>query len=45
MSLYDEGHTVAGWTGFSIATAGSGGAGVGVCTASLPLVVGGGVWW
>jgi hypothetical protein len=41
MSLYDEGHTIAGWTGFGVATAGSGVAGVGVCTASLPVVVGG----
>ncbi|MFI1075632.1 HGxxPAAW family protein [Streptomyces puniciscabiei] len=41
MSLYDEGHTVAGWTGFGIATAGSGVVGVGVCAVSLPLVVGG----
>ncbi|MEV6805356.1 HGxxPAAW family protein [Streptomyces sp. NPDC051132] len=41
MSLYDEGHTIAGWTGFAIATVGSGVAGWGVCAASLPLVVGG----
>ncbi|MET8801627.1 HGxxPAAW family protein [Streptomyces sp. NPDC004546] len=41
MSLYDEGHTVAGWTGFGIATVGSGVVGLGVCAASLPLVVGG----
>ncbi|MCC5479718.1 HGxxPAAW family protein [Streptomyces sp. NPDC059680] len=41
MSLYDEGHTVAGWTGFGIAAVGSGVAGLGVCTASLPLVAGG----
>ncbi|MFC9926664.1 HGxxPAAW family protein [Streptomyces sp. NPDC127190] len=37
MSLYDEGHTIAGWTGFGIATAGAGVIGVGVCTGSLPL--------
>jgi hypothetical protein len=41
MSLYDEGHTVAGWTGFGIATAGSGVVGTGVCTASLPLAAAG----
>ncbi|WP_322726594.1 HGxxPAAW family protein, partial [Streptomyces spongiae] len=31
---YDEGHTVAGWTGFGIATVGSAVAGVGMCTGS-----------
>ncbi|MEU1009788.1 HGxxPAAW family protein [Streptomyces sp. NPDC005890] len=41
MSLYDEGHTIAGWTGVAIATAGSAVVGWGVCAASLPLVVGG----
>ncbi|EST28411.1 HGxxPAAW family protein [Streptomyces roseochromogenus] len=41
MSLYDEGHTIAGWTGFGIATVGSGVVGLGVCEASLPVVVGG----
>ncbi|MER6384044.1 HGxxPAAW family protein [Streptomyces sp. NPDC001250] len=41
MSLYDEGHTIAGWTGFGIATVGGGVAGSGVCVASLPLVAGG----
>ncbi|MFF7355154.1 MULTISPECIES: HGxxPAAW family protein [Streptomyces] len=41
MSLYDEGHTIAGWTGFGVATVGGGVAGVGVCTASLPVVAGG----
>ncbi|MGW7523594.1 HGxxPAAW family protein [Streptomyces sp. NPDC054783] len=41
MSLYDEGHTVAGWTGFGIATVGSGVVGLGVCAASLPLVMSG----
>ncbi|MET7573435.1 HGxxPAAW family protein [Streptomyces sp. NPDC005492] len=38
---YDEGHTVAGWTGFGIATVGSAVAGVGVCTVSAPLIGGG----
>ncbi|MEU6775288.1 HGxxPAAW family protein [Streptomyces sp. NPDC046759] len=37
MSLYDEGHTIAGWTGFGVAAVGSGAVGWGVCTASLPL--------
>ncbi|MEW2287920.1 HGxxPAAW family protein [Streptomyces sp. NPDC047841] len=37
MSLYDEGHTVAGWTGVAIATAGGAVVGLGVCTASLPV--------
>ncbi|MEV6936035.1 HGxxPAAW family protein, partial [Streptomyces sp. NPDC051132] len=32
--VYDEGHTIAGWTGFAIATVGSGVAGWGVCAAS-----------
>ncbi|GHE03634.1 HGxxPAAW family protein [Streptomyces alanosinicus] len=41
MSLYDEGHTIAGWTGFGIAAVGGGVAGWGVCTASLPVVAGG----
>ncbi|AOR33369.1 hypothetical protein BFF78_21880 [Streptomyces fodineus] len=41
MSLYDEGHTIAGWTGFGIATVGSGVVGLGVCTTSLPAVAGG----
>ncbi|MBL1107841.1 hypothetical protein JK361_25165 [Streptomyces sp. 5-8] len=41
MSLYDEGHTIAGWTGAGIAAAGSGVVGWGVCAASLPLVAGG----
>ena len=35
---YDEGHTVAGWTGFGIATVGSTVAGVGVCTVSALLI-------
>ncbi|WP_030982342.1 HGxxPAAW family protein [Streptomyces sp. NRRL WC-3744] len=38
MSLYDEGHTIAGWTGVAIATAGGTVVGLGVCTASLHLV-------
>ncbi|MFF8862030.1 HGxxPAAW family protein [Streptomyces sp. NPDC015139] len=38
MSLYDEGHTIAGWTGVGIATIGSGVAGWGVCAASPPLI-------
>ncbi|MFJ6844080.1 HGxxPAAW family protein [Streptomyces griseoluteus] len=43
MSLYDEGHTIAGWTGCAIATLGSGVVGAGVCTGSVPALVGGGV--
>jgi hypothetical protein len=31
VSLYDEGHTVAGWTGSAIGTVGSVAAGMGVC--------------
>ncbi|USQ89231.1 hypothetical protein NFX46_39155 [Streptomyces phaeoluteigriseus] len=38
MSLYDEGHTVAGWTGVAIATVGTSVAGVGVCAVSGVLV-------
>ncbi|MGW3203673.1 HGxxPAAW family protein [Streptomyces sp. NPDC001135] len=41
MSLYDEGHTLAGWTGFGIATVGSAVVGLGVCTVSVPALVGG----
>ncbi|MDO0926958.1 HGxxPAAW family protein [Streptomyces sp. TG1A-8] len=41
MSLYDEGHTLAGWIGVGIATAGCTVTGVGVCTVSAPAVVGG----
>ncbi|KUN10249.1 hypothetical protein AQI95_00485 [Streptomyces yokosukanensis] len=41
MSLYDEGHTIAGWTGFGIATAGGAVVGLGVCEASLRVAVGG----
>ncbi|MER7931705.1 MULTISPECIES: HGxxPAAW family protein [unclassified Streptomyces] len=43
MSLHDEGHTVAGWTGTAIATAGSGVLGWGVCAVSVPALVAGGV--
>ncbi|MFJ3895964.1 HGxxPAAW family protein [Streptomyces sp. NPDC090083] len=35
---YDEGHTVAGWTGFGIATVGTTVAGVGVCAVSALLI-------
>ncbi|MEV7319837.1 HGxxPAAW family protein [Streptomyces sp. NPDC093970] len=42
MSLHDEGHTVAGWTGTAIATAGSGLIGWGVCAVSVPALVAGG---
>ncbi|MEU9386088.1 HGxxPAAW family protein [Streptomyces sp. NPDC048279] len=42
MSLHDEGHTVAGWTGTAIATAGSGLLGWGVCAVSVPALVAGG---
>ena len=35
---YDEGHTVAGWTGFGIATVGTAVAGVGVCAVSALLI-------
>ncbi|SEE04554.1 hypothetical protein SAMN05216489_05317 [Streptomyces sp. 3213] len=38
---YDEGHTVAGWTGFGIATVGTAVAGAGVCTVSAALIGGG----
>jgi hypothetical protein len=36
---YDEGHTVAGWTGVGIATVGTSVLGVGVCLVSIPLIV------
>ncbi|KOG31066.1 HGxxPAAW family protein [Streptomyces resistomycificus] len=39
---YDEGHTVAGWTGFGIATVGTAVLGLGTCLVSAPLLVGGG---
>ncbi|GGV76024.1 hypothetical protein GCM10010294_41560 [Streptomyces griseoloalbus] len=38
---YDHGHTVAGWTGFAIAGVGTAVLGLGVCTVSGPLLVGG----
>lgn len=38
---YDEGHTVAGWTGFGIATVGTTVLGLGVCLVSGALIVGG----
>ncbi|MFF2201111.1 HGxxPAAW family protein [Streptomyces sp. NPDC058145] len=41
MSLYDEGHTIAGWTGAGVATVGSGVLGWGVCAASAAGVAGG----
>ncbi|KUL41806.1 HGxxPAAW family protein [Streptomyces regalis] len=41
MSQYDEGHTVAGWTGTAIATIGSAVLGAGICTVSAALIVGG----
>jgi hypothetical protein len=39
---YDEGHTVAGWTGFGIATVGAALAGLGMCTGT-PVQLWGGV--
>ena len=41
MSQYDEGHTVAGWTGTAIATVGSAVAGAGICMVSAVLITGG----
>lgn len=41
MSQYDEGHTVAGWTGTGIATVGSAVLGAGICVVSGVLMVGG----
>ncbi|WP_395571804.1 HGxxPAAW family protein [Streptomyces sp. BK79] len=38
---YDEGHTLAGWTGFGVGTVAAALAGLGVCTASWPVVVAG----
>ncbi|MFF0012947.1 HGxxPAAW family protein [Streptomyces sp. NPDC005374] len=38
---YDEGHTVAGWTGVGIATVGTSVLGLGVCTVSGPLIFAG----
>ncbi|MGC9537083.1 HGxxPAAW family protein [Streptomyces sp. UG1] len=41
MSQYDEGHTVAGWTGTAIATIGSAVLGAGMCVVSAALIWGG----
>ncbi|KUM79800.1 hypothetical protein J7F01_39105 [Streptomyces sp. ISL-22] len=41
MSQYDEGHTVAGWTGTAIATIGSAVLGAGICIVSGALIGGG----
>ncbi|MFE9020128.1 HGxxPAAW family protein [Streptomyces sp. NPDC007808] len=41
MSQYDEGHTVAGWTGTAIATIGASVLGAGVCLVSAGLIWGG----
>ncbi|MEU3612546.1 HGxxPAAW family protein [Streptomyces sp. NPDC006872] len=41
--LYDEGHTIAGWSGVAVATVGVSLMGVGVCAVSVPALVGGGV--
>lgn len=38
---YDEGHTIAGWTGVAIATVGTSVLGVGVCVVSGALIAGG----
>ncbi|MEV0638000.1 HGxxPAAW family protein [Streptomyces sp. NPDC050619] len=38
---YDEGHTVAGWTGFGIATVGTAVLGLGVCMVSVPILAAG----
>jgi hypothetical protein len=38
---YDEGHTVAGWTGFAVAVVGTVVLGLGVCTVSAALLAGG----
>ncbi|WP_069773429.1 hypothetical protein [Streptomyces sp. LUP30] len=40
---YDEGHTIAGWTGVAVATSGAALMGVGVCAVSGPALLGGGV--
>ncbi|MGW7380213.1 HGxxPAAW family protein [Streptomyces sp. NPDC054794] len=40
--LHDEGHTVAGWTGFGIATIGTAAVGAGVIMTSVPWAVVGG---
>ncbi|MDO0913612.1 HGxxPAAW family protein [Streptomyces sp. DT2A-34] len=41
MSQYDEGHTVAGWTGTAIASVGAAVLGAGTCVVSAALMVGG----
>jgi hypothetical protein len=41
VSQYDEGHTVAGWTGTAIATIGAAVVGAGICTVSAVLITGG----
>lgn len=41
VSTYDEGHTVAGWTGTAVATVGSCVLGLGVCATSVLAVTGG----
>lgn len=41
MSQYDEGHTVAGWTGFGIATVGVTGIGFGICAGNALAIWGG----
>ncbi|MFE5815830.1 HGxxPAAW family protein [Streptomyces sp. NPDC056479] len=41
MSQYDEGHTVAGWTGTAIATIGTAVLGAGTCMVSAVLIGGG----
>lgn len=38
---YDEGHTIAGWTGFAVASVGAVVLGLGVCTASVVALAGG----
>ncbi|MGI5456160.1 HGxxPAAW family protein [Streptomyces sp. CA-249302] len=38
---YDEGHTVAGWTGFAVATVGTVVLGLGVCTVSVAILAAG----
>jgi hypothetical protein len=40
---YDEGHTIAGWTGVAIVAAGGSAMGVGVCVGSALALIGGGI--
>ncbi|PWI16581.1 hypothetical protein DI272_22265 [Streptomyces sp. Act143] len=40
---YDEGHTIAGWTGCAVATVGCVVLGLGVVMVSVPVLAGGGV--